>query len=141
MADNSGLHLGVVGGGRGIGGLLVLGGVSGIAVHNLDADLLGQSQLDGLAGGSGQLGNALLQGLGHILDLGHGDALVLGEVLAGDPGQADGLVDAGLDGLGVGHVNGGLPHGDNGDVVAGLLGNLLAVVVAVALVAVAVAPM
>ena len=127
------------GGGRSVGRLLVLGGVGSIAVVDLDTHLLGQSKLDGLAGGVGQTGHALLSSLGHILDLGHGDALLLGEVLAGDPGQADGLVDAGLDGLGVGHVNGGLHNGDNGDVVAGLLGNLLAVVVAVALVAVAVA--
>merc|ERR1719331_2522080 len=125
-------YLGVVGGGRGVDGLLVLGGVSGVAVDDLHAHLLGQGELDGLAGGGSKLGHALLQGLGHLLNLGHGDALVLGQVLAGDSGQADGLVDTGLDGLGVGHINGGLDGGDNGDVVAGLLGDLLAVVVSVA---------
>ena len=120
------------GGGRGVGGLLVLVLIGSIAVDDLDAHLLGEGQLHGLAGGGSQLGHALLQGLHNILDLGDSDALVLGQVLAGDPGQADGLVDAGLDGLGVGHVHSGLHGGDNGHVVAGLLGDLLAVVVAVA---------
>ena len=117
--------------GRGVGRLLMLGGISSISVDDLNADLLGEGQLDGLAGGGGQLGDALLKGLNNILNLGDGDALLGSDVLAGDPGQADGLVDAGLDGLGVGDINGGLNNGDNGDIVTGLLGNLIAVVVAV----------
>ena len=125
-------------GGRGVGGGGIGGGVGrcgcligGIAVHNLDADLLGQGQLDGLAGGSTQLGLADLQGLGHLLDGGHGDALLGSQVLAGDLGQSNGLVDAGLDGLGVDNLDGGQDRGDDGGVEAGLLGHLLAVVVAV----------
>ena len=129
--------LGVVGGGRGIGGgggiggLLMLGGISSITVNDLNTDLLGEGQLNGLAGGGSQLGDALLEGLGDILNLGDGDALLLGQILAGDSGEGDGLVDTGLDGLGVDNLNGGLNRGDDGDVVASLLGDLLAVVVAV----------
>ena len=129
--------LGVVGGGRGIGGgwgvggLLMLGCISSISVNDLNTDLLGEGQLNGLAGRGSQLGDALLEGLGDILNLGDGDALLLSQILAGDSGEGNGLVDTGLDGLGVDNLNGGLNRGDDGDVVASLLGDLLAVVVAV----------
>jgi len=113
------------------GGLLVLVVVLSMTIDKLDTDLLGESQLDGLTGGGGELGDALLKGLGDILNLGDGDALLLSEVLAADSWEADGLVHTGLDGLGVGDLNGGLNNGDNGDIVTGLLGNLIAVVVAV----------
>jgi len=126
----------VVGRGRGIGRLLMLGGISGIAIDDLNTHLLGEGELNGLAGRGSQLGDALLKGLSHFLNLGHSDALVLSEILAGDSGKTDGLVDTGLDGLGVGHIDSGLHRGDNRNVVAGLLGNLLAVVVAIALVAI-----
>ena len=87
----------------GVGGLLSLdlSMVLGVAVDQLNAHLLGEGQLDGLAGGSGQTGHAFVNRLGHGLDLGDGDALLLGEVLAGDSGELDGLVHTGLDGLGV----------------------------------------
>ena len=130
--------IGYWGGGRGIGGLLVFVGVLGESIDNLNADLLGEGQLDGLTGRGGQLSDALLKGLGHILNLGDGDALLLGQVFARDSGQGDGLVDAGLDWLGVGDLNGGLDNGDNGNVVACLLGDLLAVIVAVASISVSV---
>merc|ERR1719400_1402338 len=128
------MFLGVVGGGGrgGVGGLLMLGGVVGEPVDDLHTDLLGEGELHSLAGGGGQAGHALAEGLADILDLRDGDALLLGQVLAGDPRQGDGLVDTGLDGLGVGDGDNGLNDGDNGDVVASLLGDLLAVVVAVA---------
>ncbi len=127
-----------IGGGGGIGGLLMLGGISSISVNDLNTDLLGEGQLNGLAGGGSQLGDALLEGLGDILNLGDGDALLLGQILAGDSGEGNGLVDTGLDGLGVDNLNGGLNRGDDGNVVASLLGDLLAVVVAVAAISVAV---
>ena len=114
--------------GRLRGGVRVLG----VPVVDLLAHLLRQGQLDSLAGRSRQLGDALLEGLRHIFDLRDGDALLLGEVLARDPGEGDGLVHTGLDGLGVDDIHGRLNNGDNGDVVASLLSNLLAVVVAVA---------
>jgi len=133
---------GSVGGGRSVGdwlrGLIGLHrvGLLSVAVVDLLADLLGEGQLDSGAVGGTELGDALLDDLDVILDLGDGDALVLGQVLAGDPGQGDGLVDTGLDGLGVGNSDGGVGGGDDGAVVASLLGDLLAVVVAVAVVAV-----
>ena len=107
-----------------------------LSIHNISTHLLGQAQLHGGAVGGSELGDALLDGGDVILDLRDGDALVLGQVLAGDPGQGDGLVDTGLDGLGVGNSDGGVGGGDDGAVVASLLGDLLAVVVAVAVVAV-----
>ena len=133
---------GSVGRSRSVGdwlrGLIGLHGVGllSVAVVDLLADLLGQGQLNGGAVGGSQLGDALLDDGDVILDLGDGDALVLGQVLAGDPGQGDGLVNTGLDGLGVGNGDGGVGGGDDGAVVASLLGDLLAVVVTVAVVSV-----
>ena len=106
--------------------------VLSVSVVDLLAHLLGQGELDGLAGGSSQLGDALLEGLRNVFNLRDGDALLLGEVLARDPGQRDGLVDTGLDGLGVDDIHGRLNNSDDGHVVASLLSDLLAVVVAVA---------
>merc|ERR1740123_308479 len=83
-----------------VGGLSLGGGVLSVSVVDLLTHLLGQGQLDGLAGGVGQASDAL------------------------------------LDGLGVDDIDGGLNNGEDGDVVASLLGDLLAVVVAVSVVAV-----
>ena len=111
--------------------------VLGVSVVDLLAHLLGQGELDSLAGGGGQLGDALLLQLDVVHDLGHSDALLLGEVLARDPDQVDGLLDALLDGLGEGNLDVLDVLSDDGDVVASLLGDLLAVVVAVLVVSVA----
>jgi hypothetical protein len=119
----------VVGGGvGGISGLMFLMGVS---VDQLNADLFGEGQLDLLASGGSQLGDALLNGLGTILNLGNGDALLLSEVGTADTGKGDGLVDAGLDGLGEGNGHININGSDDRDIVLGLLGDLLAVVVAI----------
>ena len=107
--------------------------ISSISVNNLSAHLLREGQLNSLAGGGSKAGHTLLKGLRDIFDGRDGDALLLGEVLAGDSGEDDGDVDTGLDGLGVGDIDGGLDGGDNGVVVTGLLGDLLAVVVSVSL--------
>ena len=122
------------------------GGLGDIGLHivslklhsivDLLADLLGEGQLDSGAGRGGDNSDALLDNSDALLDLGNGDAGLRDDILAGDDGQVDGLVDAHLLGLGVGHSDGGLDGGDDGDVVASLLGDLLAVVVAVAVVAV-----
>ena len=102
-----------------------------MTVVDLLADLLGEGQLNGLAVGLSKTSNALVNGLSDDLDLWDGDALLLSQVLTGDSGQRDGLVDAGLDGLGVGDGDGGVDDGDHGEVVASLLGDLLAVVLVV----------
>ena len=122
--------------GRGVGrsgGWLVGVGIFSMSVSEFFADLLGEGKLDSLAGGGSKSSNALLDRDTGILDLWDGDAFVLSEVSAGDSGEEDGFVDAGLDWLGVRDGDLGLHNGDNGDVVASLLGNLLAVVVACAI--------
>ena len=52
------------------------------------------------------LNQSLLESLGDNLGPRDGESLLLGEVLAGDPGKGDGLVPTGLDGLGVGDLHG-----------------------------------
>jgi len=121
----------VIGWGRGIGRLFMLGGISSISIDDLNTDLLGEGEFNSLASRGSQLGHTLLKGLSNFLNLRDSDALLFREILTGDSGKADGLVDTGLDGLGVGDINSRLDGGDNGNVVAGLLGDLLAVVVAV----------
>ena len=123
----------------GVGGLggVVGFGVVGVTVDKLNADLLGEGQLNLLASWGSKLGDALLNRLSGVLDLWDGDALVLNLVLAADTGKEDGLVDTGLDWLrvGDGHIN--IDGGDNRDIVLSGLGNLVAVVVAIASMSVA----
>ena len=119
-----------------IGGMDSL--TTSVPIVDLLAHLLWQIQVHILTFGVCLGCEALFEGLGDWVDLGDGDALLLGQVLAGDPGQVDGLVHTGLDGLGVDDIHGGLNHGNNRHIVAGLLTNLFAVVVSVA-VAIAVA--
>jgi hypothetical protein len=113
-----------------MGGICWLG-LMGISVDQLNADLFGEGELDILASGGSQLGDALLDGLNGVLNLGNGDALVLSEILTADTGKRDGLVDTGLDGLGVGNGHINIDRGDDGNIVGSLLGNLLAVVVSI----------
>ena len=130
-------HLSVIGsGGLGDIGLHIVS-LKLHSVVDLLADLLGEGQLDSGAGRGGDNSDALLNNSDALLDLGDGDAGLRDDILAGDDGQVDGLVDAHLLGLGVGNSDGGLDGGDDGDVVASLLGDLLAVVVAVLVVSVA----
>ena len=127
----------IVGRGRGVGDRLDLVDVLGVSVVDLLADLLGQGELNSLAGGSSQLCDALLFQLDVVPDLGDGDALLLGEILARDPDQVIWLLDALLDGLGESNLDVLDVLSDDGHVVANLLGNLLAAVVAVPVVSVA----
>ena len=129
-------HLSVIrSGGLGDVGLHIVG-LKLHSVVDLLADLLGEGELDGGAGGGGDHGDALLDNSDSLLNLGDGDASLRDNVLAGDDGQVNGLVDADLLGLGVGNGDSGLDGGDDGDVVASLLGDLLAVVVSVAVISV-----
>jgi len=102
-------------------------GILGITVDELDAPLLGEGQLDLLTSGSAQFGLALLHRFDGLLDFGLGDALLLGDDLASDSGEGDGLVDASLDGLGVGHLDGNINGRDNRYIVSSFLGNFFAV--------------
>ena len=129
-------HLSVIrSGGLGDVGLHIVG-LKLHSVVDLLADLLGEGELDGGAGGGGDHGDALLDNSDALLNLGDDDAGLRDNILAGDDGQVNGLVDADLLGLGVGNGDSRLDGGDDGDVVASLLGDLLAVVVAVAVISV-----
>jgi len=110
--------------------------VLSIAVVELLADLLGEGEVHIVAVGGSKLGDALLMLLNTLLNLGDSDALLCSEVLTADSDQVNGLVNTGLDGLREGNLNSRLHRGDNGDIVASLLGNLLAVVVAIAVVSI-----
>merc|ERR1740128_472640 len=105
---------------RGISHWLNIVSVLSISVVDLLADLLGEGELNSLASRGSKLGDALLGS----------------EILTADSWEGDWLVDTGLDWLRVGNLNCGLNRGNNGDIVASLLGNLFAVVVSVAVVSV-----
>jgi hypothetical protein len=122
--------------GRSIGDWLNIVSVFSISVVDFLANLLGESQINSLASRSSKLGDALLMDLNIIHDLWDSDALLGSEVLTADNNQVDGLVDTGLDWLRVGNLNSWLNRGDNRDIVASFLGNLLAVVVSIAVVSV-----
>jgi len=121
---------------RSIGDWLNIMSVLSISIVDLLANLLGESELNSLASRSSKLGDALLMNLNIIHDLWNSDALLCSEVLTADNNQVDWLVDTGLDWLRVGNLNSWLNNGDNRDIVASLLGDLLAVVVSVAVVSV-----
>jgi len=125
-------------GGRG-GSVSVSGcwcGFVGVSVDKFDTDLFGEGELNLLAGGfsesSGTFGNNDLR----ILNSGDKDGTFLLEDIALDDGQADGFVDAGLFGGGVGNGDWDIDGGDNRDIVGSFLGDLLAVVVSVSSVSV-----
>merc|ERR1712008_331436 len=110
--------------------------VLSISVVDLLANLLGESELNSLASRSSKLGDALLGSHGGVFNLWDSDALLLSEILTADSWERDWLVDTGLDWLRVSNLNCWLGGGHNRDIVASLLGNLLAVVVSVAVVSV-----
>merc|ERR1712153_134712 len=122
--------------GRSIGDWLSLMNILSISVVGLLADLLGESEVNSLASRGSKLGDALLFNLNIIHYLWDSDALFGSEVLATNDNQVDWLVHTGLDWLRVGNLNCGLNRGNNRDIIASLLGNLLAVVVSVAVVSV-----
>jgi len=122
---------------RGISDRFHLMNILGVSVVDFLADLLGESELHSGTSGSSELSDALLLLLLPLLHLWDSDALLLGEILAGDPDQINWLVDTLLHRDGVGHRHLRLGGGDHRDVVAGLLGHLLAVVVSIGVVAIA----
>jgi len=115
---------------------LVFMGVFSMSIDKLHTDLLGESELHVLASRSSKLCDALLRCCSCFLNLWDSDTLLSSQVFTGYSYQGDWLVDTGLDWLRVGNLNCGLGGGNNGDIVASLLGNLLAVVVSVAVVSV-----
>jgi hypothetical protein len=126
----------VRGRGRSVGDWLNIMSVLSISIVDLLANLLGESELNILASRSSKLGDALLGSLSGIFNFWDSDALLLSKVLTANSWERDGLVDTGLDWLRVSNLNSWLNNGDNRDIVAGLLGNLLAVVMSIAVVSV-----
>ncbi len=102
-------------------------GFMSISVNKFDTNLFGQSKRNLLAIGSAQLSLAFLDRLGGIHDFRDGDAFFLFEIFTAHAGQRDGLRDAGLDGLGVGNLNGNIDIADNRHVVLSFLLDFLAV--------------
>merc|ERR1712201_61751 len=126
----------LLGSSRSISDRLWLISILSISIVDLLADLLGEGQLNILAGRGSQSSDTLLKGLGDSLNLRNSDALLLRQVLTADSGEEDGLVDTGLDWLGIDNINSRLHNSEDRDIVASLLGNLLAVVVAIAVVSI-----
>ena len=120
--------------GRSIGDWLNLMGVLSISIVDLLANLLGESEINSLASRSSKLGDALLRGNSGVFNLWDSDALLLSEVFTADSWERDWLVDTGLNRLRIGDGDWWLNNSNNWDVVASLLGDLLAVVVAVGVV-------
>jgi len=123
--------MGVGRGGGGVGRFLVLGGIVGKSVHDLDTHLLGKGELNSLAGGGGQGCHTLLECFRNDLDLWDSDAFLFGEVFTADSWEGDWFVHAGLDWLRVGDGDSGFNNSHYRDIVTSLLGNLLAVVVSI----------
>jgi len=111
-------------------------GILSISVVDFLANLLGESKFNSLASRGSELSDALLRALSRVLNFWDSDAFLFSEVLTADSWKRDRLVDTGLDGLRIGNLNSGLNRCDNRDIVASLLGNLLAVVVSVAVISV-----
>merc|ERR1712201_14296 len=127
----------LLGSSRSISDRLWLISILSISIVDLLADLLGEGQLNILAGRGSQSSDTLLKGLGDSLNLRNNNALLLRQVLTADSGEEDGLVDTGLNRLRVDNINSRLHNSEDRDIVASLLGNLLAVVVAIAVVSIA----
>jgi len=111
-------------------------GILSISIVDLLADLLGESEFNSLASRSSKLGDALLMNLKILHDFWDSDALLGSEVLAADNNKVDWLVDTCLNWLRVSNLNSWLNSSNNRDIVASLLGNLLAVVVSIAVVSI-----
>jgi len=126
------------GGGR-VGRFLVLGGIVGKSVHDLDTHLLGKGELNSLASGGGQGCHTLLECFRNDLDLWDSDAFLFGEVFTADSWEGDRFVHTGLDWLRVGDGDSWLNNSHYRDIVTSLLGNLLAVVVSVSTMSVTIA--
>jgi len=111
----------------------MLGGIVGKTIHDLNTDLLGEGKLNSLASRSSKGSHALLEGFRDNLNLRDSDAFLFREIFAADSWQRDWLVDTGLDRLRIGDGDWWLDNSNNWDVVASLLGDLLAVVVSVSM--------
>jgi len=107
-----------------------------ISIVDLLANLLGESEVNGLTSWSSKLCDTLLLNFNVIHDFWDSDALLCSKVFATDDNKINWFVHTGLDGLRVSNLNSGFNRGDNRDIVASFLGNFLAVVVSIAVISV-----
>ena len=111
--------------------------VMSISINKLNTDLLGEGQLNLLASWSIQFSDTLFNSLSGILNFWNNDALVHSDVFASNTWQKDWLVDTGFDWLWVGNGDWDIDWGHNWDIVLGLLGDLVAVVVSISTMSIA----
>jgi len=123
------LSMGGWGRGSGISGCWCR--LMGITVDKLNTDLFGEGELNLLAGGDTNFSLAVGNNDLRIDNGGDLDGTFLRDISAGNNGKGDGFVNTDLLGGRVGNGDGDIDGGDNGDIVGGFLGNLLAVVVSV----------
>jgi len=105
--------------------------IMGITIDQLNTDLLGESELNLLAGWSVQASNTFLNSFNRIHDFWNSDAPGFNQILTADTGQKDWLVNTGLDWLWVGNSDWNINWGDNWDIVESLLSHLVAILVSV----------
>ena len=98
-----------------------------VAIDQLNANLLRQSQRNLLAGQRSQTSSAFFHSLDVIHNFRDHDAFLFGKIFASDAGKRNGFVDALLDGLRVGNFDSHIDGRDNRYIVSGFLGNLFAV--------------
>jgi len=106
-------------------------GFMGVSVDKFDTDLFGEGKFDLLAVWCSESSGTFLDNDFRVDNIGDEDGTVFSDDIALDNGQADGFVDAGLLGGGVGNSDGDIDGGDNRDIVGSFLGDFLAVVVSV----------
>jgi len=119
---------------RGMSDLLM--NILSISIVKFLAHLLGEGEVNILTVGGSQLCDTFLLLLNSILNLRNYDTLLSSQIFTSDDNEVDWLVDTGLDWLREGNLDSRLNRGDNGDIVTSLLGNLLAVVVSIAVISI-----
>jgi len=119
---------------RGMSDLLM--NILSISIVKFLAHLLGEGEVNILTVGGSQLCDTFLLHFNSILDLRNCDTLLSSQILTTDDNEVDGLVDTSLDGLREGNLDSRLDRSDNGDIVASLLSNLLAVVVSITVISI-----
>ena len=98
-----------------------------VSINKLNTTLFGQRELHFFAGQITESSSAFFNSLDVVHNLGDHDTFLLGEIFTADTGKRDGLVDASLDGFGVGNFDSNVGGSDNRYIVSGFLSDLLAV--------------
>jgi len=117
---------------------LVFVSVFSMAIDKLNTNLFGESKLHILASWGSKLGDALLRSFSGFFNLRNSNTLLSSQIFTRYSHQTDWLVDTGLDWLRVGNLNSWLNNSHHRDIVASLLGNLLAVIVSISIASVSI---